>query len=318
MATGRTAMSGIVPLGNAATSVSSRFNLVSLAPSALLATVIGGLIASGAFSGVPSLHLLIVRSSEVNIFIASVIFLFVFSVSLVLHPFQLLLVRILEGYWEDVPMLRKLQYVGIEINRRRSWELNVAKNRKDLGLRSYPPKTEDLLPTRLGNMLRSAERQAGGQYGFSNVIEMLPRIYPSLSPPLAESIGDARDDLDMTCRMCAVLWVIALVTGCTLIADGAVASAWGWLALPLTAAVFGIFCYRAAVRVAEAYGRNLYYVFDLHRRDFIRAMGYVPPETPDDEKQLITDITRWLIERDADVAPAQYREKPPTDSSAGE
>ena len=31
-------MSGIVPLGNAATSVSSRFNLVSLAPSALLAT----------------------------------------------------------------------------------------------------------------------------------------------------------------------------------------------------------------------------------------------------------------------------------------
>jgi hypothetical protein len=313
------AMSGIVPLGNAATSVSSRFNLVSLAPSALLATVIGGLAASGAFTGVPSLHLLLIRAGQVNVFIASVIFLFVFSVSLVLHPFQLLLVRVLEGYWEDIPVLRNLRYVGIEINRRRRWEINVAKNRKDLGLRSYPPKTEDLLPTRLGNVLRSAERQAGKQYGFSNVIEMLPRIYPSLSPSLAENIGDARDDLDMACRMCAVLWVIALVTGGTLIADGAVAaSAGAWLTVPLSAAVFGVFCYRAAVRVAEDYGRILYYVFDLHRRDFIRALGYVPPETPDDEKQLITDITRWLIERDSDAAPAQYREKPPTDSATGQ
>ena len=98
-------MSGIVPLGNAATSVSSRFNLVSLAPSALLATVIGGLAASGAFTGVPSLHLLLARAGQVNVFIASVIFLFVFSVSLVLHPFQLLLVRVLEGYWEDIPVL---------------------------------------------------------------------------------------------------------------------------------------------------------------------------------------------------------------------
>jgi hypothetical protein len=319
MATGRTAMSGIVPLGNAATSVSSRFNLVSLAPSALLATVIGGLAASGAFTGVPSLHLLLARAAGVNVFIASVIFLLVFSVSLVLHPFQLLLVRILEGYWEDIPVLRQLRYVGIEINRRRRWELNVAKNRKDLGLRSYPPKTEDLLPTRLGNVLRSAERQAGEQYGFSNVVEMLPRIYPSISPFLAENIGDARDDLDVACRMCAVLWVIALVAGGTLIADGAVAaSAWAWLVLPLAAAVSGVFSYRAAVRCAEDYGRILYYVFDLHRRDFIRALGYVPPERPDDEKRLIADITRWLVERDSDVAPANYREKPPADSAAGQ
>lgn len=155
-------MSGIVPLGNAAASVSPRFNLVSLAPSALLATAVGALAASGAFTGVPSLHLLIARSGEVNVFIASVIFLLVFSAALVLHPFQLLLVRILEGYWDDVPVLRKLRYVGIEINRRRRWEVNVLENRKDVGHRLYPPKTADLLPTRLGNVLRSAERQAAG------------------------------------------------------------------------------------------------------------------------------------------------------------
>jgi hypothetical protein len=306
-------MSGIVPLGNAATSVSSRFNLVGLAPSALLATTVGALVASGAFSDVPSLHLLLARADKVNVFIASVIFLMVFSGALVLQPFQLLLVRILEGYWEDVPVLRKLRYIGIEINRRRRWEINVVKNDTNLGLRLYPPTTDDLLPTRLGNVLRSAERQAGQNYGFSDPVEMLPRIYPYISPPLTENIRDARDDLDIACRMCAVLWTIALITGCTLIADGAVAASAGvWLAVPVTAVLFGIFSYRAAVHCAEEYGRILYYVFDLHRRDLIRALGYVPPENPEDERQLIKALTTWLVERQS-VAPASYRQKPPQD-----
>jgi hypothetical protein len=310
-------MSGIVPLGNAATSVSSRFNLVSLVPSALLAIAVGALVASGAFAGVPNLHLLLVRSGEVNVFIASVIFLLVFSAALVLQPFQLQLVRILEGYWEGVPVLRKLRYIGIEINRRRHWEMKVVRDDTDRLLRFYPPETKDVLPTRLGNVLRSAERQAGRHYGFSDAVEMLPRIYPSISSSLAENIADARDDLDMACRMCGVLWTIALVTGCTLTADGAVAaSAGAWLAAPVTAAFFGILSYRAAVRCAGDYGRILYYVFDLHRRDFIRALGYVPPENPDDERQLIEDLTTWLIERDPTRAPFSFREKPPSDSGA--
>ena len=75
----------------------------------------------------------------------------------------------------------KLRYIGIEINRRRRWEINVIRDRKDLGRRLYPPATEDLLPTRLGNVLRSAERQAGQQHGFSDAVEMLPRIYPYIS-----------------------------------------------------------------------------------------------------------------------------------------
>jgi hypothetical protein len=308
-------MSGTVPLGNAATSASSRFNLVGLVPSALLATAMGALAASGAFSGAPNLNLLAARFREVNVFIASVIFLAVFSAALVMHPFQLLLVRILEGYWEDVPVLRKLRYIGVEINRRRCWEIAEVAQDKELSMRLYPPATEDLLPTRLGNVLRSAERQAGQNHGFSEPVEMLPRIHPYMSPSLAENISDARDELDTACRMCVVLWTIALVAGCTLIADGAVsASAGAWLALPVLAAIFGVFSYRAAVRSAEDYGRILYYVFDLHRRDLIRALGYVPPEDPDAERQLIQEITEWLVK--GEPAPVSYREQPTPDSAS--
>ena len=306
-------MSGTVPLGNVATSTSSRFNLVGLAPSALLATAIGALVASGDFAGAPSLHLLIARSAKVNVFIASVIFLTVFCAALVLQPFQLLLVRVLEGYWEGVPVLRHLQWAGIEINRRRRWKIDVLENDTERALQLYPPTTDDLLPTRLGNVLRSAERQAGEKHGFSEAVEMLPRIYPYISPPLAENLRDARNDLDTACRMCAVLWTIALLAGCTLTADGAVAASVGaWLAVPATAALSGVFSYRAAVRCAGEYGRVLYYVFDLHRRDLIRALGYVPPEGPDDERQLIEALTTWLIDRQS-AAPASYREKPPRD-----
>jgi hypothetical protein len=311
-------MSGMAPLGSVASSVSSRFNLVGLAPTALLATTVGALAASGAFTGLPSLELLIARSDKVNVFIAGVLFLAVFCVALVIHPFQLLVVRILEGYWEDIPVLRSLRYIGIEINRRRSWEINVLRKDTDLGLRLYPPETEDLLPTRLGNVLRSAERQAGENHGFSEPIEMFPRIYPYISSSLAESVSDARVELDTACRMCVVLWLIAVLVGCTMVADGAVAaSAGAWLVAPVAAAVLGIFSYRAAVRSAEEYGQILYYVFDLHRRDLIRALGYVPPEDPQEEKQLIEDITRWLVRREQ-VAPAGYREKPPSDSAAGQ
>lgn len=307
------AMSGTFPLGNIATSASSRFNLVGLAPSALLATTVGAFVASGAFSGVPSLHLLLLRFGEVNVFTASLIFLAVFCAALVLQPFQLPLVRILEGYWENVPVLRHLRWIGIEVNRRRKWEIDVLANDVELALQLYPPTTGDLLPTRLGNVLRSAERQAGQNHGFSDPVEMLPRIYPYISPPLAENIRDARNDLDTACRMCAVLWAIALIVGCTLTADGAVAASdGGWLAVPVVAALFAVFSYRAAVRCAGEYGRILYYVFDLHRRDLIRALGYVPPEGPDDERQLIEALTTWLVMRKS-AAPASFREKSPPD-----
>jgi len=304
----RAAVSGALPLGEVAKSTSARFNLVSLAPSALLATGIGILIASGAFSGVPSMHLLFTRLQDVNVFIASILFLIVFCAALILQPFQLQLVRILEGYWDDVPILRGLKFIGVEINRRRWWDIRVLRDDDDLLASLYPPEIDDLLPTRLGNVLRAAERRAGEQHGFSDPIKMFPRIYPYISAPLSKAIGDARDELDIACRMCAVLWTLAVVTVVTFAADGAVIATRGVvLFIPALAALMGIVSYRAAVRSAEDYGKFLYYVFDLHRQDLIRALGYEPPRNPDAEIELIQAITEWLVE--GARAPARYRER---------
>ncbi len=307
-------MSGTVPLGEVAKSVTSRFNLVGFLPSALVAAGVGFLITSGSFSGVPSMHLVAVRLRGINLFVASLLFLAVLSAALVLHPFQLLLVRILEGYWEQVPFLRSVRFIGVEINRRRRMKLLTITSDTALLARLYPEHMSELLPTRLGNVLRAAERRAGRRHGFTRPAEMLPRVYPYISAPLAEAFADARDELDIACRMCVVLWALALLSGVVFIADGgALATDGALLAVPAVAAFLGAVSYRGAVRAGEAYGRFLFYVFDLHRRDLIRALGYEPPRNPKAESALIREITEWLV--DGSPAPTKHRERPKQESA---
>lgn len=302
-------MSSSVPFADITKSTTARFNLVGLAPSALFAVTIGLLIASDAFSGVPSMRLLVLHLKDVNVLTTSILLLIGFSVTLVFHPFQLLLVRILEGYWDQIPVLRKMQFIGIEINRRRRANLLAAReDAASLVARLYPARARDFLPTRLGNVLRAAERRAGQNHGFTRPVEMLPRIYPYLSPWLSEALGDARDELDIACRMSVVLWILAAVTGAIFVADGAVpASDGSILAVPAAAAFLGVVSYRAAVQSAQAYGRYLFYVFDLHRRDLIRALGYEPPQSPKEEKELIQALTEWLVQGSS--PPVSHRER---------
>jgi hypothetical protein len=307
-------VSGMVPLGEAAKSVSPRFNLVSLIPSALLVSGIGFLILSDSFSVVPNMHMLTKRLEGVNVFLGSVLLLAVLSFALVTQPFQLLLVRILEGYWDRIPILRSFRYFGVEINRRRRLKMQRLTQDDKMLARLYPPNVEDFLPTRLGNVLRAAERRAGKNHGFTDPVEMFPRIYPYMSPQLAEAIADARDDLDVACRMCVVLWLLALVSGVAFAVDGAVPATGGVvLALPVVAALLAILAYRGAVRTGEEYGKFLFYVFDLHRRDLIRALGYDPPRNPKEEKELIKDINEWLVHDRP--APVRHRERSPQGSA---
>ena len=298
-------MSGTIPLGEVAKSVTSRFNLVGLLPSALFAGGIGFLILSNSFHGAPDIHLLVVRLRAVNIFFASLVFLAVLAVALVVHPFQLLLVRTLEGYWDETPVLRHLRFIGVELNRRRRARLREVGGDTARLARRYPERIDDFLPTRLGNVLRAAERRAGQKHGFTGPAEMLPRIYPYISAALDEGISDARDTLDIACRMCVVFWLLAVVSAIVFAIDGAIpASSGAWLCFPAVQACLGVISYRGAIRAAEAYGQFLFLVFDLHRQDLIRGLGYEPPDTPEEEVRLIRALTAWLV--GGDLAPEEH------------
>lgn len=287
-------MSAGAPLGEVAKSLSPRFNLVGLVPSALFGVGVGFLVASGAFIGSPDAGRVYDWVSTLGVISASLLFLAVLVTGLVLAPFQFGLVRVLEGYWQDIPLLQTVGFIGIEMQRRRKAWLE----RTGIDASALYPKEDRLLPTRLGNVLRAAEDSAGPRHGFDTV-SILPRMYPYLSAPLAEAFRDWRNQLDLACRLCAVFWSLTVIAVVALATDG-----W-WILLPVVTAGLGVISYRGAVRAAAGYGACMHYLFDLHSADLVRALGYEPPADPGRAVKLHRQITHWLVE--ADPQPRKHR-----------
>lgn len=276
--------------------LSPRFGVVSVLPTMVLVGWIAFLWGSGGAIGTPDMGK--VRDALSSAGVAQVALAGLAGVALgsLLHPFQFVLVRLLEGYWADVPGLNHLQYFGIEINRRRMSLLRRSGLTRELNKR-YPPEEADLLPTKVGNALRAAERRAGSAYGMDAVV-MLSRIYPLASPGVAAMFLDLRNQLDVAARYTVVL---ALISGSGL---AAMATDGTWLLLPAVTTLLSWTSYRATVRTAISYGQGLRVLFELHHGRLVEALGWTAPESLTHLQQLSEALQKWLEE--GGTAPAEY------------
>jgi hypothetical protein len=297
-------------LGSVTTELGLRFNLVALLPNTALALFVAALVRSGAASGAPDLDKLFPLPSAANL---GLVTLAAVLLSLILHPFQLRLMRLFEGYWGDGRLGTTLGNLGVELHRRRcdrldllgrdpavpesviahtsqeavkAWRESV-KERALEQRSSYPEDDDRLLPTRLGNILRAAEDSAGQRYGLDSVA-FWPRLYPYIKGELADSLARVRDQLDLSVRMCATLIVATLVATGLLATDG-----W-WLLVPATTAVLAWIAYRSALGTAAAYGEDVHVAFDLHRFDMLEAMRYPLPANLDEEREFNDQLTKFL------------------------
>jgi hypothetical protein len=295
-----------------------RFNVVSFLPTAFLVLFLLVLIGLGPPLKNPSIENLAAPLRGVNAAQLVVLSILVIAVGLVVQPFQLSLVRLLEGYgWASIPLGYVFHAIGVELQWRRQARLmrlakaplpsygpwltpwnrrRVARRRRQQRhaarsvpseLASYPVEEADLLPTRLGNALRAAEVRAGQRYGL-NTIDVWPRLLPHLSPRLNEVIADLRNQLDTSARFCAVLGLA------TLASTGLLAVHGPWLLIPAVTAVSSWIAYRAAVRAAVAHGRQLYVAFDLHRFDLLRGLHLPLPASPEAEVQINQDLSKFF------------------------
>ncbi len=82
--------------------------------------------------------------------------------------------------------------------------------RAETFLRERFASPERLLPTALGNVLRSAEDRAGVRYGADSVV-VWPRLFPLLPEQLARSVEDEVTQLDVSARL-TVTWAAAALT----------------------------------------------------------------------------------------------------------
>jgi len=288
--------------------LSARFSVVSVLPTLVLVGWFGFLWGSGSLTGPPDMQHLLDGLAKVNIAQVTLAGLVSVVLGSVLHPFQFPLVRLLEGYWTTLPGLRQLQYLGIEINRRRMCQLRRADKTKELR-KQYPPDEQDLLPTRLGNVLRAAERRAGEPYGM-DAIAMLPRLYPLASPGVAAVFLDLRNQLDVAARYCVVLTLISVSGLAAMATDGP------WLLLPAMTAALAWASYRAAVRTALSYGVGLRVLFELNHCRLLQGLGWKVPKNIAELRKLAGKLEKWL--EDDGGAPENYVGPEAADKGADE
>ena len=293
--------------------ISTRFGVVSVLPTMVLLGWSAFLFLSGAISGYPQLQPIWDTLESVSVPQLALATLIGIVVGSVLHPFQILLVRMLEGYWEVLPILRRLQYLGMEINRRRMRRLYRAGRKRDC-IDQYPPDTADFLPTRVGNALRAAERRAGEPFGMDAIV-MLPRLYPLASAATVAFLADLRNQLDVAARYCVVLALISVSGLATMATDGL------WLLVPAIASALTWASYSATIRTALSYGRGLRVFFELEHGKAVEALGWEVPADLDRLRDLSDNLRKWLDE--GGPAPsgyigrtAQHREREQTSINA--
>lgn len=213
------------------------------------------------------------------------------------------LVQGYEGYWP--PRLRRM---AARLIQRRWRRLRAARTRaaaagrmdeyaplQDRLYYSYPPQEEQVMPTRLGNVLRAAEVYSGTVYGMDAVF-WWPRLWAVLPDGVQKGIEASMMPV-ITLLNLATLLVVVTVGGAIYLAR----TQTNWWP-PLIAAGVGAVLvwagYWGAVAQAREYGQYIRMAVDLYRLDLLKALHQILPQTPQEERVLWDRLSRWLYNQD--------------------
>lgn len=213
------------------------------------------------------------------------------------------LVRAAEGYWRAAPG-RLLAGLGRRHHRRRLAALAAdPAGYRDIHLR-YPLPTQggEVMPTRLGNILRCAELYPRDRYGIDTAVTW-PRLYQVLPDRQVTQIAGARSDLDLLVTTAFLAALFAAVAGARLLAEGV--PWWRFLLCFWGAAAVAALAYRGALAAATTYGQHVRTAFDVHRGELLRHLGLA--EQADLWRRL---AQHWYrnVPLDAELAPDVFDE----------
>lgn len=194
------------------------------------------------------------------------------------EPRRRLVTRISERRKEDANRLRDLRLrEEAELGSEDYSEL-VALDRR---LRRIPILEHQLMPTRLGNVLRAAESRPVRKYGLDSVV-CWPHLWLLLQDSTRGEIGAARARLDRCAA--AVVWGVLLM----------VWTAWTTWAIPL-AAIVVVIAYTGAVRAALTYADLVEAAWDLNRFALYHSLRWPLPANPSAEYASGRLLTAYLF-----------------------
>ncbi|NRQ34539.1 hypothetical protein HII36_22240 [Nonomuraea sp. NN258] len=192
------------------------------------------------------------------------------------------LVRLYEGYWPGL-VGRPLRALGLRWHRHRSAALDPGDDADYARLHAgYPSDPGEIMPTRLGNILKNAELHPEDRYGLDAVV-VWPRLYPLLPEEQRRTLVAARTELEFFLTISALAAVYSAASGIFLLFAGAAPSL--FLLCHSTGGAVALLAYRAALPSARLYGQQVKVTFDVHRALLLTAIGR--QDTADDDERLV-------------------------------
>jgi hypothetical protein len=260
---------------------------------------LAGLLAYSDRYGFSGIQAWLQRYSEpIQISILAIVLCIIAASAFIAQRFDTEVLRALEGYW--YPGLRRLLVPGTQFQKYRRHRLTIILKRVnpkllnhtatpweraefvrcDRLLHQFPEKEHDLLPTRLGNILRAAERRPYYRYGLDAII-CWPRLWLVLPEATKTDIQMAQSELNSAVRL--FLWsTLGLIWGM-----------WSWKIIPI-ALLSLFFAYNWAIAAAITYGDLIEASFDLHRHLLYQALGWRKPDDPNEERRVGQQLIDYL------------------------
>jgi hypothetical protein len=136
------------------------------------------------------------------------------------------------------------------------------------------------MPTRLGNILRAAERRPYERYGLDAIV-CWPRLWLLLPETAKKELQEARTQLINGVRIFAwsllfLIWTI-----------------WSWWAIP-AAIGSALFAYCWILDTAIVYGDLIEAAFDLYRPLLYQSLRFPLPNNAAEEKAMGEQVTQYL------------------------
>ncbi|WP_424210927.1 hypothetical protein ACN20G_01840 [Streptomyces sp. BI20] len=147
-----------------------------------------------------------------------------------------------------------------------------------------------VVPTRLGNQIRAAERRIADRYGLDSVV-VWPVFASVLPEPVLLAAERARAALDQATA--ALLWGLVFAAGMW---------PFTWWAIPAGLLVAPLVVYGVLPARARRFGEATEAAFAVHRAELYRALRLPAPASPADEPRAGRELTSYLVRGSDDPA----------------
>lgn len=239
-------------------------------------------------------------SAEATLLTLAVVALLVVAASgAVVERLTLPVLRLLQGYWPAwtrpfrTPLVRRqaTKRQRLDDEWQALYEISQASDAPpdmrdrfvdvEEALRRFPG-AHDVLPTRVGNILRAAERNSRDRHGLDAQIAW-GHLWLVLPSDQRAEVRNSRSDLDRT----VVSWIWAVLV--------AVWAVWAWWA-PVLAVLAAWAIYTGGVLgAARSWSDDVEAVTDLYRPALYRALRLPLPTTPLADRELGLFLNQYLL-----------------------